>query len=378
MVRLYGVLPRQELQDALQKKVISTSAGLDDDQLQPASIDLRLGDTVTCIRSSFLPQDNEDVQDVLRRFALYEFSLTTAKGVLMLGETYVVPLLESCNLPSGFFGEVNPKSTTGRTDTLTRVLTSGARKFDTMERGNHVMYVEITPLSFPVQIKERTRLSQLRLSYGDAVLDEAELKMTCQAFSFLRDEHENSVPCEDIRFKHGGIEMTADLEAPIVAYRAKRSKQLLFNLSAGRGELFEKRFDYFDAIERPANGEIVLEPGYMYLIATRERVQMPGSMCGKLHAYDVTSAEGRTHYAGFADPGFPCPITLEMRIHHTPFRVVHKQPLCILQLENMRSEPVDGEGKVAIYGTGIYRSNYSSSPRGPNLPKQMQSSVKIA
>lgn len=368
-----GVCPRQEIAEAYRSRMLQARRVLDADQIQPSSVDLRLGDKVTCIRSSFLPETaSESLEDAIESLRFYaDFPLTYNKtSILKRNETYIIPLQESVRLPKGFTGDINPKSTTGRADVMTRVLISGSRKFDTIPDGKHKLYLEVTPLTFNVRVREGSRLSQLRFNYEDSHVDEGRLKMMYARAPLMYDANSRPIREDNITFRHGGIEMHADLSAPIVAYRAKQGVMLDLDLSAGRGALYDRRSEFWDAIEKPKSGQLVLEPGQFYLLATKEKACFPASMCGTLMAYDITSAEGRVHYAGFFDPGFFAPATLEVRVHHAPFRIVDGQPICIMQYEHMRFEPRDEHGKVVVYGAGKYGSNYQNQQRGPNLGKQ--------
>ncbi len=376
MGRVYGVLPRQELADSFRSKILVAQRPVEDmlasNQIQPSSVDLRLGDHATCVSSSFLPEiGRESLEAVIERHKMYSFPLSdTHTNILVLDETYIIPVEESADLPDGYHGEINPKSTTGRGDGLTRGLTENVRKFDTvMSGGKRKMYIEVTPLSFNLLVKRGTPLNQLRIKYGDARVDEALLKMKYKETPLLYDPEHKPIPLEEVTFRHGGIEMHADLSEGAPVYRAKRSKQLRLDLSAGRGAQYDQRFELFEEV-KPKNGELILEPGHFYLLGTKEKGFFPATMCGTLMAYDVTSAEGRVHYAGFFDPGFFAHGTLEIRVNHTPFRIVDGQPICIMLYEHMRTEPIDESGKIIVYGqTG---STYQHQPRGANLGKQLQ------
>lgn len=379
-----GILPRQKLLESITSGAIRAPP-LADGQLQPSSLDMRLGDSVTCISTSFLPQERESLEKAIQRFRLYDFELSEGKKkVLIAGQTYIIPLQESANLPqtkqgtANFFGTINPKSTTGRSDSMTRVVTSGHAKFDSVPQGKREMYVEVTPLSFNTLITKGLSLNQLRIGYGTTRMDEASLKLFYQKRPLLYDENKDPIPIEKVRFADGGIEMSVDLEAPIVAYRAKKNSQLELDLTGKRGSQAGRKWEFWEPIERPKNGELALEPDSFYLLATREGISLPPEICGTLEAYDVASGEGRKHYAGYLDDGFGhglgellgTSITLEVRMFHAPFRIVHGQPICLAKFENMLSIPTDDAGEIAVYGVGIYKSNYQGQPRGPNLAKQ--------
>jgi dCTP deaminase len=348
--------------------------------LQPSSIDLRLGDWVKCTKASFLPTD-EPVAKTLARYGRYDFPLSdNDTNVLEKGSTYIVPLMEATCLPEGFTGYINPKSSTGRADVLTRVLSDGMPNFDIVGPGKRQLYIEITPLSWDVRVKRGLALTQMRVGFGNTTLDEAELRIASASAPLLYGYNKKPIPAEQVKFRNDGIEVTADLQSSIVAYRARENSQLELNLSLGRGALADRAGDFWEPIERPKHGELVLEPNQFYLLATRERTSFPHTLCGTLEAYDPASSEGRVHYAGFIDPGFGfgeagefrgTPITLEMRVYHTPFRIVNGQPIGVLRHHRMRAVPIDGKGAVAAYGVGMFTtSNYQNQRPGPNMGKQ--------
>lgn len=370
-----GVLSRQELLRMMQEGTLIVPNPATN-QVQPGSIDLRLGSRVWALRTGFLPREDEDVEEALERFSLFTFSLDEEEPhVLEKDRTYVIELQEGLSLPGGLVAECNPKSSTGRADVMTRVLVSGERKFDTIHPGkNRKLYIECTPLSFNTLVHKGLMLTQLRISNGNGWLTEQELAAIHEQTPLLY-EPDNTVT--ELQFRHHGVEMTVDLESPIVAYRAKINSQSSFNLAGGRGSAIGDKDLFWEAIPKPANGELVLEPGCFYLLATRERTSFPHTVCGVLEAYDVTSTEGRVHYAGFLDPGFGfgkgelkgTAVTLEVRLHHKPFRIVHGQPICVMRYQKMSQVPQETNGDLATYGVGRYKSNYQGQ-RGPTLGKQ--------
>src|ERR671922_1721340 len=168
-----GVLAYQELVAAARDGWIRATQPLDPAQFQPASLDLRLGPVAYQLRASFLPY-RESVQDRLDGgdgdLVIDRLSLTEG-ATLQRGSVYLVPLLESLALPAGVRGRSNPKSTTGRLDIFTRVITDRTPRFDEIApgyRGN--LYLEVSPQSFPVRVYAGASLNQLRLLVGDAAM----------------------------------------------------------------------------------------------------------------------------------------------------------------------------------------------------------------
>jgi dCTP deaminase len=374
--RLDGVLPMQELKAAFKAGMLSAEKPPMEGpkgQFQPASLDTRVGERVVCVRSAFLPEKGESIERAIEQHKRYEFELSDDQtNVLECRKTYVIPFFESAALRSGYSGEFNPKSTLGRVDALTRVLVQDVPNFDTVLPGkNRKMWLEITPLSHDLGIKLGTPVSQLRVKNGTSKVPEEELRNIYKKTPLLYDPEGKPVPLNKVRFKNDGIELTADAEAPVVAYRSRQNSQLVFDVSLPRGALYKDRFKFFEPIERQGRS-IYIEPDpAFYLLATLERVHVPPNLCGTLMAYDVTSLEGRVHYAGFFDPGFAASGTLEVRAYHRPFRVVHRQPICVINFEYMRSPPIGEDGKLVLYGKTL-GNNYQNQPRGPNLPKQCQ------
>ncbi len=369
-----GVLSRQELFQAFETGMLTSRLTLLKSQIQPASIDLRPGPRVTRVKAGFLPDECQSIEEVIEKVKAHDdFSLHEDRTrSLYRHQTYVTQIEEMPNLPNGYIGAINPKSTTGRCDVMTRVLVDGVRNFDTVLPGRQrKMFLEITPLSFNVRINRRTLLSQLRIECGNAAMSKKELEKQYCKTPLLYDCNGKPIPEEKVRFRNGGIEMTADLGAKIVAYRAKPNSLGEIDLSGERGSQYKERWQFFEAIERPKNGELILEDGWFYLLATKEKARFPPHLCGTLQAYDVTSAEGRVHYAGFFDPGFFAAATLEVRVHYAPFRIVDGQPICTMHYPRMRSIPRDDKGRVSVYGP-MSGSHYQNQPRGPNLPKQFQ------
>ncbi len=363
----YGVLPRQELLDAFDCGMLSSETD-PKSYMQPASVDIPLGERVIRLKSSFLP-DNKigSVEATIKKLSRDEFSLNElVPKALVRGQTYLAELDMEANLQKNYSGTLNPKSTTGRADCLTRVIVDGVRNYDTVSEGKgRKFWLEITPLSWDVKVTKGLALNQLRLSYGENPLDEGALVMAYMKTPLLIDPEGQTIPIEKACFKRGGLEMTVDLDADIVGYKAKRNSLLEFNLSAEKGTLAEQQNKFFEPIERPKDGELVLEPDTFYLLGTREKAVIPEGLCGTLRAYDPASAEGRVHYAGFFDPGFCAHATLEVRLNHLPFLIKDGQPICVLQYERMKDIPRDENGEPKLYV-----GNYQDQPRGPNLPKQ--------
>lgn len=348
-----GILPAGEIEALCQAGGIVPGQPLATGQIQPASLDLRLGATAYRIRASFLPGPEARVADKLAGLKLHEISLAEG-AVLETGCVYLVPLQESLALPPDLAAAANPKSSTGRLDIFTRVIADRAREFDQIPAGYAgPLYVEISPRTFSVLVREGSRLSQLRLRRGDAgVLPEEMLRL--QAETGLVTGGDASAVINDGR----GITLSVDLagdDAGLVGYRAKRHAGLIDIDKAGACD----PADFWDAVHVRGDRRIILDPDEFYILASREAVQIPPDYAAEMVPYDPLVGEFRVHYAGFFDPGFGAReagghgarAVLEVRSHEVPFILEHGQIIGRLVYERMAARP------RALYGTEL-GSNY--------------------
>ncbi len=360
-----GVEPHQSLKTFIESGVITASNPITDEQIQPASLDLRLGSVAYRIRASFLPDRRSEVLDkVLGAMDGHEIDLS-AGTVLDRDQVYLIPLQESLALPRSIHGLANPKSSTGRLDVLTRLITEKGTAFDEIDSGYRGrLYVEVTPQTFSVVVRPGTRLNQIRLvrGNGNMTLRGERLKVPYRAGELVSNPsgklaaHESLVPVA-IDLQGSG------LHNPI-GFRAKRF--------TGRIDLDKKRYydweDYWEPIY-PRNGTLILDPGEFYILVTREHVGVPPNLAAEMVAYETRSGEYRVHYAGFFDPGFGHPLStqgsravLEVR-SQIPFMLEHGQTVGWLSYEKMSSQP------LLVYGQGI-GSNYQG--QGLALAKQFK------
>ena len=349
-----GVLPNQLLEAAIAKGYIEAPSEIPDRNVQPSSLDLRLGDVAYSIRCSFLPDDTT-LAAKLDLVRLGEVSLADG-AVLLPGQPYLIPLLESIHLPQYMRARANPKSSTGRLDVFTRVITDHSYRFDDISTGyDGPLYLEVVPLSFPVLVRTGDTLNQLRLSIGDTSLGDRELWSVHEADPLLFvDGHPAS---KDEFAVANGLFVSLDLQGDRshVGYRAKRSTPAV-DISAPRSHVVESYWEHVYSEQ----SHVILEPERFYLLLSREGVRIPPGLASEMTAYDPTSGELRTHYAGFFDPGFghdPADAShgsraaLEVRAHDVPFMVEHGQRVCKLTFEHMLFPP------SKLYGSGV-SSNY--------------------
>jgi dCTP deaminase len=353
-----GVFPSQELNRAIEAEWISSGDyRIRPEAVQPASIDLRLGDFAWALRCSFLPDVDSTVEEKTEGLAFQKVDLRDG-AVLERDRPYLVPLIEELALPEDVRAKANPKSSTGRLDVFTRVITDRHHRFDDIRAGYRgKLYLEVVPRSFAIQVKTGLSLNQLRISRGDVRLDDAAI-LDLQDSSPLLYVDAEPVPHSDLALSDG-LFLSLDLSGPpdrTVGYRAKKNS-LPVDLSKIRAYRWT---DFWDPVFPEAGGRVVLEPEIFYLLLSNEGVCIPPQIAAEMMAYDPTAGELRTHYAGFFDPGFGFDpaggrpgsrAALEVRARDVSFMVEHRQPVCKLGLERM-SAPAE-----RLYGAGL-GSNY--------------------
>jgi dCTP deaminase len=344
-----GVLPSQRLRAAVASEWLAADASrVPAESVQPASVDLRLGDHAWALRCSFLPDSESTVEQKIQGLAFERVDLRD--GVtLERDRPYLVPLIEQLRLPAAIRGRTNPKSSTGRLDVFTRVLTDRSHRFDEIAPGYHgKLYLEVVPRSFAIRVRTGLALNQLRLISGDGRLDDAQL-MTLHARCPLLYHDCAPLAASELSLA-GGLFVSLDVSGPperIVGYRAKKNS-LPIDLTRV-GELSWR--DFWEPVHPEKGGRIVLEPEIFYLLLSAEGVSIPPRYAAEMLAYDPTAGELRTHYAGFFDPGFGYSrdggpggsrgsrAALEVRARDVPFMVEHRQPVCKLAFERMAAEP---------------------------------------
>lgn len=353
-----GVLPHQLLDAAITAGVIDAGAfKIPQGNVQPASLDLRLGEVAYRIRCSFLPA-KQTVERRVKDFIIDELNLHGEGVVLETGRPYLIPLKERLALPSNLRGKANPKSSTGRADVFTRIITDNSDRFDEIAPGyTGGLYLEVVPLSFPIRIREDLSLNQLRLSVGRAQLTDGELRDFHETLPILFSNGD-PIPRGQLTLADGlflGVDLRGD-ETGRVGYRARSSAPLLDMTRVGAID----PEPFWEPVKREEGHRLVLIPKNFYLLMSYESVSVPPALAAEMTAYDPTSGELRTHYAGFFDPGFGydpdhkfrgSTAALEVRAHDVPFMIEHRQRVCKLTFERMLAEPTQ------LYGQTI-GSNY--------------------
>ncbi len=354
-----GVLPSQALSDLIATGAIAADPPVRDDQLQPASLDLRLGTVAYRVRASFLTGRAATVEDRLAEFTMHKVNLTEG-AVLEKNCVYVIPLAERLALPPGLTAVANAKSSTGRLDLLTRTITDGGIEFDRIPEGYAgPLYAEVCPRSFSVLVRAGQRLNQIRFRRGHAVLSDAELTALHAAEPLVTGE---AVISEGLGFSVDLRPATSDL----VGYRAKPHAGVIDLDRIGHYPAAE----FWEALHT-TEGRIILDPGAFYILVSREAVTIPPDYAAEMAPYLAMVGEFRVHYAGFFDPGFGHALAggtgsrgvLEVRCHEAPFVLEHAQVVGRLVYEHMSERP------QTLYGAGI-SSNYQG--QGLKLAKQFR------
>ncbi|MDQ1847921.1 2'-deoxycytidine 5'-triphosphate deaminase [Gemmobacter fulvus] len=354
-----GVLPAQALRQLIAQGAIGADPAILPAQIQPASLDLRLGRVAYRVRASFLAGQGRSVAERIAEFEMHRMDLTEG-AVLEKGCVYVIPLMEHLALPPGITAVANAKSSTGRLDLLTRTITDGGVEFDRIPEGyTGPLYAEVCPRSFSVLARAGQRLNQIRLRAGQAVLSDADLATLNAAEPLVNG---TAVISE-------GLGFSVDLrpaEGDLVGYRAKPHT----------GVIDLDRIGHYPAAEfweevRTREGRIILDPGAFYILVSREAVTIPPDYAAEMAPYLAMVGEFRVHYAGFFDPGFGHSDAggagsrgvLEVRCHEAPFVLEHGQIVGRLVYERMSERP------ETLYGTGI-ASNYQG--QGLKLSKHFR------
>jgi dCTP deaminase len=354
-----GVLASQQIEALIAGGAIVADPPVVPAQIQPASLDLRLGTVAYRVRASFLAGEGTRVSDRLAQFEMHRVDLGGG-AVLEKGCVYVVPLMERLELPNDVQAVANAKSSTGRLDLLTRTITDGGTEFDRIGAGYRgPLYAEICPRSFSVLVRPGMRLNQLRFRSGKAVLEDDE----------LRSLHEAVTLVDGPAVIGGGLGFSVDLRprgTDLVGYRAKPHAGVVDMDRIGGYD----PADYWEEI-RTTEGRIILDPGAFYILVSREAVHIPPDYAAEMVPYMAMVGEFRVHYAGFFDPGFGHGAAggagsrgvLEMRCHEAPFVLEHGQVVGRLVYERMAESPRQ------LYGAGI-ASNYQG--QGLKLSKHFR------
>ena len=365
-LRSTGVFPAQKIRELIESDRIRAAAPVAEEQVQPASLDLRLGPVAYRVRASFLPGKHATVEDKVRELGMMEMDLR-AGAVLEKRCVYIVPLLEELTLPANVSAKANPKSTTGRLDIFTRLITDYGTEFERVAPGYRGrLYVEVVPRTFTISIREGMRLNQLRFVRGSPPpLREGTLDALHEEEPLVYGA--DDAP-SDPEIRHGlpiSIDLRGSSEGQVVGFKAK-SHAPLIDLA---------RVNYYDPQEfwEPISStqRIILNPDDFYILVSKEKVSVRPYLAAEMVAYDPSVGEFRIHYAGFFDPGFGygqeasrgTHAVLEVRSHEVPFVIEDGQVVGRLVYERLIEAP------DKIYGPKI-GSSYQA--QGLSLSKQFK------
>jgi len=358
-----GLLPSQMLREAvaLGREILSPQP-IGDDQIQPASIDLCLGEVAYRVRASFLPGARASVRDKLDLLSMHRIDLTRG-AVLEKDCVYIVPLFEYVALRSRTSGFANPKSSIGRLDVFARVITDHGTEFDRVREGyKGPLYAEISPRSFSILVRTGSSLVQLRIRRGSPPFSDTALRRLHQEVGLVETSPGTLSAREAIR---DGLAFTVDVagdkKSGVVGYKARRHTDLI---DVDRVCHYGPR-DFWEPVyahRGPGGpGGIVLDPHDFYILASREAVLVPADHAAEMLPYHTFVGEFRVHFAGFFDPGFGTAETggagsravLEVRSHEVPFLIEDGQILGRLVYERLIARP------DKLYGRAI-GSSYQS------------------
>jgi dCTP deaminase len=350
-----GLLPAQHLRGLIEhSREIRAIAPIEADQIQPASLDLRLGAVGHRVRASFLPGEAARVQDRIDALAMHRFEIDQQGVVLEKGCVYIVELMESLALRHRTSAIANPKSSIGRIDVFTRLITDHGDEFDRVRPNYHgPLYAEIAPRTFSILVRRGDRLNQIRIKRGTPQSSDEAMRRLHARDALIAPE----LDAEQIR---RGVPITVDLAGTgpetVIGHRARRHAGLIDLRRLGHYDPLE----FWHPLHAHPERSLVLDPGEFYILASKEAVRVPGDHAAEMLAYDTAMGEFRVHYAGFFDPGFGHPeaggaaadgagtrAVLEVRSHEVPFVLADGQRVGRLVYERLIARP------DRLYGAGI-------------------------
>ena len=349
--RSTGILPSQAIRELIAKGRIIGNRAITEEQIQPASLDLRLGDIAHRVQASFLPGPGGKVEAKVKDLRMARVDLTSA-AVFEKGCVYIVPLLEELDLPRDISGKANPKSTTGRLDVFIRLITDDGVEFERVSPGyKGRLYAEIVSRTFTVAVRAGMRLNQLRFVRGNPVSSDSRIRRLDEEQQLIYMDEESPVKASVDR----GLRITVNLEGSspeeVIAYKARKHAPAI---ELDRINYYAPE-EFWEARRHGSNQRLILEPGDFYILASKERVRVPPEFAAEMVPFDPSVGEFRIHYAGFFDPGFGygssdikgTRAVLEVRAHEVPFLIEHEQFVGRLTYMPLLSKP------EKIYGLQI-------------------------
>ena len=359
--RSTGLLPSQLLRDAVaQGREILSPQPIDDDQIQPASIDLRLGEIAYRVRASFLPGPRSTVREKLDLLSMHQFDL--AKGAVLERDcVYIVPLLEYVSLRKRTSAAANPKSSTGRLDVFARVITDYGTEFDRVREGyKGPLFAEVSPRAFSILVRTGSRLVQLRIRRGSPGFSDTALRRLQEEVGLVEGPAGPKAIRNGLAFT---VDVAGDEATGIVGYKARRHTDVI---DIDRSFHYDPR-DFWEPVHSHRGDGVVLDPNDFHILASREAVVVPPDHAAEMLPYDTFVGEFRVHYAGFFDPGFGAAesggagsrAVLEVRSHEVPFLIEHGQIVGRLIYERLITRPDKLYG--AMIGSSYQRQGLALS-----------------
>ncbi len=366
-----GVLPYQHIRTLIRNELVTATAPVADDQVQPASLDLRLGAVAYRLRASFLPGQLSTVARKLETLSMARLDLSSPT-VFEKGCVYLAPLQESLRLPDGVSARANPKSTTGRLDVFTRLITDYGREFEWVpNKYSGPLFAEVVPRTFSIIVQQGARLSQLRFVRGRPLPSDSQLERLDEAENLVYVDGDSPGRAEIRDGLRLSINLTGDDPSEVVGYRGRKNAPLVDMVKVGHYDPEE----YWDRITSRCDGRLILNPGDFYILGSRERVRVPPDFAAEMVPFDPSVGEFRIHYAGFFDPGFGygdsdirgTRAVLEVRAHEVPFVIEHGQVVSRLVYSRLLEVP------DRVYGPSI-GSSYQR--QGLALSKQFRRAAR--
>jgi dCTP deaminase len=364
-----GVLPSQDIQDLISTGKITARTPILEEQIQPASLDLRVGDMAHRVQASFLPGQHATVEQRINELRMSRVDLTSAT-VLEKGCVYIVPLLEEVHLPDSMSGKANPKSTTGRLDVFTRLITDYGVEFEHVPPGyKGKLYAEIVPGTFSIRLPAGTRLNQLRFFRGNPLASDSLITELDGREALVYSREDSPVKAQVDRGLRISVNLHSVAPSEIIAYKAKKNAPVI-DLSKVNHYSPE---EFWDPRYHVGDKGLILDPGDFYILASKEQIRVPPDYAAEMVPFDSSIGELRIHYAGFFDPGFGYGVSdltgtravLEVRAHEVPFLIEHGQIVARLAYMRLLKAP------EKVYGVGIGSSYQRQSL---TLSKQFKSS----
>jgi dCTP deaminase len=362
-----GILPSQRISELIAHGRISTSTPIEDDQIQPSSLDLRLGPVGYRMQASFLPGPKATVESRIKDLAMTKIDLTRPT-VFEKGCVYLVPLMEQLNLTAELSAKANPKSTTGRLDIFTRLICDGGTEFERVPEGyKGTLYAEVVPRTFTIIVQAGVKLNQLRFVRGCPPPSDTTLQELDEQETLVYGAGDLPAEAQINRGLMVSLNLQGDPEHRLIGYRARQNTPAI--------DLLQKDHydpeDFWDPMYEPRSRRIILNPDDFYILLSKEKVRIPPAYAAEMVAYDPSMGEFRIHYAGFFDPGFGYGASdvkgshavLEVRSHEVPFLIEDGQIVGRLIYERLLAH------SDKIYGMGI-GSSYQG--QGLALSKQFK------